>query len=108
MSYVEIQYNISDFSKNEPDFERVVAAVGAYQQQVEKADFRIQQTAEIEQFEDNVQIKLVRHTLHTLEEDVALGLAEQMREGVGQFFLDQERERLDSHFSGIALRHSER
>lgn len=106
MSYVEIQYNIPDFSKNEADFEKVVAAVGAYRQQIEEADFSVQQTAEIEQFDDSVQIKLVRHTLHTLEEDEALSLAEQMRDGVGQFFSDEDSGRLDSHFSGIALRHS--
>ena len=106
MSYIEIEYSIPDFSKNESDFEKVAAGVGAYQQQIEKADFRVQQTAEIEQFDDSVQIKLVRHTLGTLEEDEALGLAEQMRDGISQFFSENDKERLDGHFSGIALRHS--
>jgi hypothetical protein len=102
MSSVEINYFIPELSKNGADFEAIVAAIGAYEAESEESFVGIQQTAELQQQDDTVSIKLARTTLRSLKYSEALRVAGRMRVGVESYFPPKDRRRLSELFIGVS------
>ncbi|MDB5161840.1 MAG: hypothetical protein JWM52_348 [Candidatus Saccharibacteria bacterium] len=101
MAEAEIHYFIKNASENQADLEKVLAAVGAYQDTV---DFTVRHTAEIsEEADDAVFIKLARTVRNTKQYAKVLEVADSMNKGVIEQFPPEDRERLSKLFAGIAL-----
>lgn len=101
MTSIEIHYLVPDLSKNETDFEQIVSAIGAYEIESEKSYVGIQQTAELQQQDDDVTIKLARTTINSLRYTEALRVAGRMRAGVEDYFPTEIRQRLSGRFIGV-------
>ena len=102
MSNAEIQYLVTEPDQNVDDVEKIIAAIGAYEDDIH---FPIRQTAEITQIGDSgVMLKLIRMSREPRYEHDLLEVAEKMRIGVESHFPEEDRERLARRFVGIATK----
>jgi methyl coenzyme M reductase subunit C-like uncharacterized protein (methanogenesis marker protein 7) len=100
----EINYIVPDASSRQADYEDIFAAMGAYEDQTERRDFRIQQTAEINSDDKtgSVSLRLVRDIREGSGDD-PITLAKEMREGVESQFSAEDHARFSGYFTEIAM-----
>ena len=104
-SIAEIHYFVPDYlNKDREDFEKIIAAMGAYEAELEKRELRAQPSVEFHpDGETAVLIALSRHIFGRRMRAEALHDTEEMRGSVEAYFEPADRERLSKHFLGVKV-----